>query len=431
MDDLRFDTLSRVFATAPTRRTALAGLAALLSRAFLAPADANAQSRICRPLGDRCFPSRGLDCCRGECRSGRCRCPEGQRRCGNRCLRKGRSCRRRSQPRRGCRSNQKRCRGRCIAKNACCGGCPNGQVCRYGGCCNVTTTKELEAALTAGGPDTIRLCPKTTYQGPFWIERQVTVIGAGANSSVLDGAGYRSVVTITDDVTETVHLQKLGIVNGMASLTGGGIDAYGPLTITRCRVANNEAGNVGGGIMTRAALTLVDSVVAGNRVGSSGTGLGGGIYVNNEASLMLQGNSRVEDNECIADNSSGGGIYAQNGADVTLRDQSLVRRNEAHNGGGITFLPSSTVRLRDNSRVEANTARGRGGGVYGNNGSLLELHGRSVITNNKALGGANTGGGIFSFSDTTVVLPNEGMVVGNTPDQCWLAIPTGDGGTCS
>lgn len=427
MDASRFDRLSRLLATAPTRRTALAGLAGLLGQTLRAPADADARLRICRPLGDRCFPNRGLDCCKGECRSGRCRCPEGQRRCGHRCLRTGRRCRRarkhsRSRKNR-CRPNQKRCRGRCIPKHACCGGCPEGQVCRNGGCCNVTTGPELQAALT-DGPDTIRLCPNTTYEGIYTIERPVTVIGAGPTSSILDGAQIDTVVTNT--ATATVHFQDLGIINGFARGAvrhGGGIHTEGPLTLTRCRVATNTAYR-GGGIFTSSTLTLIDTVVARNQSDSDG-----GIYaVSWRASVILQGASRVEHNQATNVGGAGGGVGAENDATVTLQDRSVVRLNEAPRGGGIYLDAGCVANLNDDSRVETNTATEEGGGVI-MYGAQLALHDRSRITGNRALGGPDSGGGIFADGSSTVDLPAAAMVTGNTPDQCQPSIVTGSG-TC-
>lgn len=455
MDSSRFDRLSRVLATAPTRRTALATLAALLGRGLVALDDTAAQSRICQPLGGRCFPNRGLDCCRGECRSGRCRCPKGRHRCGNRCLRKGRRCRRqRSQPRRGCRPSHKRCQERCIPKTACCGGCPNGQACRNGGCCDVTTTDELQTALAPGGPDTIRLCPKTTYRGTFTIERSVTVIGAGASSSVLDGAGSGPVVTITNAVTDAVELQGVSIANGAGTFQGGGILAHSPLTLTRCRLANNEAGQgggldstaavtlvgstvannearfSGGGLHTTASMILVDTVVAGNRTSQFNSG-GGGIAVEGSgASLTLRGSSRVELNKANEEFSGGGGIYAYDGAEVRLHDRSQVRRNQALWGGGMYLSGDSTASLQDDSRIEGNTSGDEGGGVNLRPGTHLDMRHRSRITGNKALGDASTGGGIWKAENATVDLPNAAMVSSNQPDQCEPSIPTGDGGTC-
>lgn len=428
MDASRLDRLSRVLATAPTRRTALSALAALLGHVVGTPDKAEAKPHVCRPLGSHCFPNRGVRCCRGECRGGRCRCPRGQRRCGNRCLQHGRRCR---PARKRCRPNQKRCRGRCIGKNACCGGCPKGHVCRRGSCCIRPTGAALQAALNAGGPSTIRLCPNTTYRGTFTIARPVTVIGAGATSSILDGEGAGSVVVITDAVSETVHLHGLGIINGEAITPGiehgGGIRADGPLTVTRCRVTNNFGRYSGGGIATTSTLTLVDTVVANNESRNRG----GGIHAEGSgAHVTLRGNSRVEDNRNI-DTSGGGGISMRFGAAVTLRDRSVVRRNESVFGGGIEVLSGCITILRDDSRIEGNTGRLRGGGVHVDSGGQLVLRERSRITGNRALEGPTAGGGIYAWAGSTVDLPDAAMVTANTPDQCEPGLPTGDGGTCS
>lgn len=147
MDPSSFDRLSRVFASSPNRRTALAGLAGavtgLMGRFGSAPEPARAQLDVCRPFGKRCFPDRGLDCCRGAtCQGGVCRCPKRTRRCGNRCVPRAKCCRHSDCPnnqvcgngRCRCRPSQKRCQRRCISKDACCGGCPAGEVCVDGTC---------------------------------------------------------------------------------------------------------------------------------------------------------------------------------------------------------------------------------------------------------------------------------------------------------
>ncbi len=147
MDPSSFDRISRVFATAPNRRTALAGLsgavAGLLSRLGPGSVAAQAEPEICRPFGKACFPDRGLDCCRGAtCQEGRCRCPKRTRRCGNRCVPRSKCCHSSECPnnqvcangRCRCRPDQNRCQRRCISKGACCDGCPAGEVCVDGTC---------------------------------------------------------------------------------------------------------------------------------------------------------------------------------------------------------------------------------------------------------------------------------------------------------
>src|SRR5688500_17210625 len=96
MDSSSFDRLTRLFASSPSRRTALAALAAARPRT------------TCRELGKVCIPERNIDCCAGTtCRNGRCRCPEGKR----------------------------RCQGECLSVRRCCGEqCPGGAVCREGRC---------------------------------------------------------------------------------------------------------------------------------------------------------------------------------------------------------------------------------------------------------------------------------------------------------
>lgn len=161
MDASRFDRLSRLLATAPTRRTVFGGLAALVSQVLSAP-EADARAAICRPLGSRCFPGHGLKCCRGTCRDGRCRCAPGQKRCRGRCIPRQQRCRRRRAG--GCPPGKKRCAGRCIPRAACCRDrdCGAGRVCRKGtclcdparcaGCCVGETCQACGDGEICGGP---------------------------------------------------------------------------------------------------------------------------------------------------------------------------------------------------------------------------------------------------------------------------------------
>lgn len=138
MQGSTFDAVSRRFGQGSTRRTILGGLAgavaAVLGRGVgpeVAPREAAAA--ICRPLGGACVAGRGLECCHGECRGNRCRCPRGQRRCKGRCIRRGRCCGATCRRRR-CPAGKKRCQGRCVRRQVCCGGCGPRQTCVNGNC---------------------------------------------------------------------------------------------------------------------------------------------------------------------------------------------------------------------------------------------------------------------------------------------------------
>ena len=133
MDASRFDRLSRLLAMAPTRRTALTAVAALVSQILTSPVG-DAHAAVCRPLSSRCFPGHGMECCQGTCQDGRCRCAPEQKRCRGRCIPRQQRYRRRRTT--GCPPGKKRCAGRCIPRAACCRNrdCGAGRVCQGGAC---------------------------------------------------------------------------------------------------------------------------------------------------------------------------------------------------------------------------------------------------------------------------------------------------------
>jgi hypothetical protein len=371
MDATRFDALIRHFGSSASRRQVIAGLTGLAGALIqsLAPGQAADQPRTpCRQLGQICRSHPSLRCCPGTvcragrcacppnqrrcqgtcigrnqccgtdcpggpvCRGGRCQCPGGKKRCQGRCIRKQACCRTRDcgaaevcrSGRCRCRPGFKLCQGGCIPDEVCCGGCPAEAVCRSGRCCAIGTTAALQAALAPGGPATIELCPDTTYQGTFIISRDVTIVGAGAASSILDGGGSGPVVTVANGVT--AELQALRITGG-AAVSGGGAS-----------------------IGTNATLTLREAEVTGNTATISG----GGFNVSN-GTLVLAGASRVVDNQS---GGVGGGIRAFNST-ITLLDTSAITGNQADpnnpNSGGGIFADGGTVSIGPQAVVSGNT----------------------------------------------------------------------------
>jgi hypothetical protein len=394
MDSSSFDRLTRLVSAARSRRS-LVGLGVGLVATLLGvePVAAAPCPKGKKRCGKRCIPKKR--CCTSAhcnatttgkvCRNGRCVCPPT-----------------RPQP----------CQGRCLLSTECCGGCPAEQACHAGRCC-IATSAGLQAALGPGGPAVIQLCPTTTYQGTFTIDRTVTVIGAGGTSTVLDGNGATSAAVVQVTAGTQVILQGLGITGGR-SAEGAGILNQGTLRLTDCQVTNNHAPpqTAGGGISSfgpAASLSLVDSVVANNSAGR-----GGGIR-SLRGSLTLAGASRVADNVATT---LGGGIYSDR-ATVTLEDTSRVVRNDAPIGAGIAVESQGLLVLRADSRVESNTATSRGGGVHATISSTVELRDRSAVTLNQANPElATSGGGIFLELSSTAVILNEATVTGNLPDNC-------------
>jgi hypothetical protein len=166
--------------------------------------------------------------------------------------------------------------------------------------------------------------------GDLDVRADLTVLGAGASSTIVDGAALDRVF----DVAAGVHLELIGITvrNGRVDQGGGGaIRNAGSLTLTRAVVSGSQAtvgdgggilsqgtgavlaisgstisgnsGRDGGGIAAGGAMTLVDSTVTAN----SAADLGGGLYLFSRLSAAI-GNDTIARNSGTVD---AGGVFAE------------------------------------------------------------------------------------------------------------------------
>ena len=281
----------------------------------------------------------------------------------------------RSGKRRGCcKGLSKDASGRCataaLAPAACTGLRPTA----------TSPTQGLQEAINQAAPGaTLILCAGTWLLAEtVVIGKNLTLRGAGAGQSILDGGEAVGVLWIAAGVEVT--LQDLTITKG--SSAGGG-----------------------GGIYTEGTLTLVGVSVTGNTASD-----GGGIY-NYQGTLALQANSHVSGNTAPF----GGGI-SNDGGTVTLEAGSHVAGNTATGGSGGGIMNwVGTVTLQAGSHVSGNTATSSGGGI-GNNRGTLTLEAGSRVSGNTA---GSAGGGIFT-AEGTVAVDALALVCNNTPptSQC-------------
>jgi hypothetical protein len=397
MDERRFDAIARFLDVIQTRRgtlrDALAGVLALAVAASPNLAEARNKKtkrkkrkkrrRRCPSGQTRCFgsctntnsdPSNcgfcGLDCDEDEvCTSGQCvesGCDGGLTRCGNACV--------------NTNNDPQNC-GNCGSV------CKQGELCRGGLCveeCDVCDDEEecpfqsVQAAVEAASPDdTITIC-KGTYTGNVTIDKNLTLIGVGADDVTLKGEGevQSSVVTIASHVA--VAIRGVSITGGNGTLANGFLN--------------------GGGILLQdeAQLTLTDCVVHDNQAD-----LGAGIFCFNVSRLTLD-NTRVVENHGSTDESApvtfAGGIYSRFGVDLQIHNGSEIARNRAdiaagiYNQGVLTLLDSSVV---------GNEARLDGGGIVNDQGNATI--GNTTIKKNIA---QLQGGGIHVFSGEFVLENN-------------------------
>ncbi len=192
--------------------------------------------------------------------------------------------------------------------------------------------------------DTVQV-PAGTYTlaGQILILKSISITGAGARSTVLDGG-------------------KVSRIFGISSAASPGV------TISGATLTHGETG-FGGAIDTDARLTLNDDAIVDNTATVSG---GGGIY--STAGLIM-------DRDLIAGNSapqgSGGGIELV----VTLNATSLIF----------------------DTTLAFNTAAGNGGGIDQStaHGQTLFLSG-DTFDGNVLTGAASAGGNLFSGPGATV-----------------------------
>jgi hypothetical protein len=154
------------------------------------------------------------------------------------------------------------------------------------------------------------------------IDRSLSIEGAGAGESVIDGQLSDRVVHIMEDAV--VSLSDVSIARGQSGL-GGGILNEGDLTLNRVAVRKNIASIDGGGLHNVGRATIYDSSFCFNKaVDFSGGGL------RNEGRMYLN-NSTV----CLnTADFSGGGISNEDEGRLWIYS-STITNNRGGVGGGI------------------------------------------------------------------------------------------------
>jgi hypothetical protein len=238
----------------------------------------------------------------------------------------------------------------------------------------------IGAAIADAGCATINVAAGV-YTENLTIDRDVTLQGAGADVTIIDGNGavtLQRVITITYD--QTVNIADVTIQHGHAETAtngGGGISNRGALTLNRVILTNNEV--VG-----------TDSGDVGGAISPGGTG----------------GGSLVMDNCVVSNNMAdrGGGIFFNSTMKIS---NTLIYNNSARSGGGITNYDSMTL---TNITLSNNTGSSGPGGIVNNgDGTIIN----STITGNNPRGLNNYG---------TISLTNT-ILSGNSPENCFASSP--------
>jgi len=267
------------------------------------------------------------------------------------------------------------------------------------------TDAAVDACTAGNGADTIDMPPGTytliipgagedaNASGDLDITADLTIIGASAATTIIDGGGLDRVFHIVGGRVEIIGLtvqngSAIHQININAFGVGGGIYNDGTtLTLNSSTISGNAATLWGGGIVNGqfGTLTLNSSSISGN------TGMSGaGIYNEHNATATLN-------NTTVSGNSASGGVGGIENFGTLILKSSTVSDNTASigsygiggigNNGGTLILNSSTV--SDNTGVTI-------GGIFsqrGNNLGVLTLTNSTVSGNTATLNTCTFGAG--------------------------------------
>ena len=232
-----------------------------------------------------------------------------------------------------------------------------------GACDSDCSLREAVLAADAGsGGDTIVLpaghfrlgiagtAEDAAATGDLDLTKNVTIAGAGARATTIDGLGIDRVLDVASGVTAavkdvtitggllagdgagirnagTLTLLRDTIAGNRAQGFGGGVASSGPsLAVTQSTIAGNQA-SFGGGVSFSKALLVTSSTITGNVAGSPGSAMGNAGGIKGElGSTLLVASSTVTANQSFAGPGSGGGIDAPT---ATVQN-TIVAQNVAH-----------------------------------------------------------------------------------------------------
>ncbi len=255
--------------------------------------------------------------------------------------------------------------------------------------------------------------------GDLDITADMTITGAGRDSTIIDANGIDRVFHITG--TYTVSISGVTISGGSLTSTSGvsgldhgaGINNYGGLLLSDSIVSGNSTYALGGGIFGFGSTTITNTIVSDNRAYSGGGFSGGSLTINDSAILnntaslgagISNAGSRITiHNSHISGNTAsreGGGIY--NRGIVTITNSSLSDNTSLYSDAGGIYGYLSTITVA-NSTLSGNSAHGYGGGIYHYGGTLTLTN--TTISANSVLfrgGGLQLLAGIVSITHVTI-----------------------------
>jgi CSLREA domain-containing protein len=236
--------------------------------------------------------------------------------------------------------------------------------------------------------------------GDLDITDDCTITGAGADRTVIDGAGadrifevqYGTVSATIAGLTlrnggsvdsggailvrgsSNLAVEDCAFIHNWANIEGGAIEGWGSVAVSSCSFSGNATGSYGGAVSVTTSGTIESSTFAANRA----TYGGGALIQSNGSSLQVDASTLVG-NEA----SYGGGIHNDRGTTTFTNVTFAANFADSSAGGAASTSGGSTTfnncTLADNARV------GDGAAIDGLNGAAISLE-NTIVSG----GGAST-----------------------------------------
>ena len=235
--------------------------------------------------------------------------------------------------------------------------------------------------------------PDDASTGDLDITQEVTIRGAGRDTTVIDGMGMDRIFHVS--VAVALKVTDMTIRNGSGGGgLGGGILHQSPgaaVVLARMRFAQCSSGGGGAVYHGNGGTTIADSIFENNiATGSGGAVFGGPDF------LTMTGSSFATNTA----GGTGGGVYFSGTTAVTISGTTFV---DCHSdaGGAIYVSTNLPLNLTD-CRFESSSATGEGGALYASGAAgLSPVLTRCTFISNDANG---SGGAVRVMSATAVHL---------------------------
>jgi hypothetical protein len=213
--------------------------------------------------------------------------------------------------------------------------------------------------------DVIHIAAGTYFENLQVPNRQLTIVGAGQDLTVIDGRQRGSVVTIGTQTQEskanTIAIIGVTITHGNAPHGGGILVNFPVLDLQNSIVSSNTATQSGGGIdLQSRSITakITGTLIVHNRAGT----VGAGIALEQDQSAQISNSSIVRNTATLG----GGGLYFGINVHSMISSSTIADNTSQQNGGGALFDPGDPrpQTAISGSSIVGNHAAVNGGGIF-------------------------------------------------------------------